>query len=461
MTDKNWNNDLDWKNVHYRVYKIQTRIAKATRDGDWERVIKLTKLVLNSYYCKLVAVRRVTSKKVRRKAGVDGVFWETDKEKFKQVSLLNYRDYAPMPFKRLYVPKDHDRSKLRPLSIPVIFDRAMQGLLLIAIDPIVETLSEPHSYGFRLYRNSQDTIRDVCNSFKFCSGNSWVLKADVRECFDRVSHSWLLENLPVDKKLLKSILKCGYIQNNRFYATKEGVPQGGVLSPVLINFVLTGMETILKYEYPNVHMVRFVDDFLFSGESEQELQAVLNELKSFLKVRNLTLSAEKTEIKRISEGVDFIGWHLQKQNNVLEISPTALSLNEVFIRIVNTELQANHWSPDAFITKLNYIVAGWGYYHAYDCLEHNFIDLDMAVADLVWKWLCKKYPTMSELDIAHTFWNVWNGNDRCYFYNNIKLLRFQDIEVRSPEELILTKNAYLDRAYFRNRKRVYKERLLV
>ena len=298
---------LNWKKIHYTVEKLQSKLAKATKDEDWERVMRLQNLVFNSYYCKLVAVRRVTVKKRKRTAGLDGKFWDTDVEKYEVINKMDYRCYNPLPFKRIYVQKDHDKTKLRPLSIPVIYDRAMQALFLIALDPVIETLADKHAYGFRLYRNSQDAIRDMLYNFNFTNGNQWLMKADVKECFDNISHEWLMNNLIFDKRLLHSILTCGYVHQNEFHTLSAGIPQGGVLSPVIVNFTLTGFEKILRYKYPDARMIRYVDDFLFSAPNKQMLDEILIDLSNFLEVRTLSLSSTKTEIKHITTGISFIG----------------------------------------------------------------------------------------------------------------------------------------------------------
>ncbi|MDD3094141.1 MAG: reverse transcriptase N-terminal domain-containing protein, partial [Clostridia bacterium] len=244
-------NDIDWKGIHYRISKIQKRIAYATLSGNWKSVRRLQKMLINSYDGRLLAVLRVTSKKMKRTPGIDGKFWNTDEEKFEAVGQLRYKEYTPSPFKRIYVQKENDKTRLRPLSVPVIYDRAMQGLFLLAVDPVVETLADTHAYGFRKYRSSQDVIRDIVDTFRLNGGNQWILKADIHECFDHISHKWLLDHPPLNQKMLKPILKCGYMYRGKWFPTDEGVPQGGVLSPVFTTHALCGMEKILTDNYPD------------------------------------------------------------------------------------------------------------------------------------------------------------------------------------------------------------------
>lgn len=451
---------LNWKKIHYTVEKLQIKIAKATKDEDWERVMRLQNLVFNSYYCKLVAVRRVTIKKRKRTAGLDGKFWDTDAEKYDVVSKMDYRYYNPLPFKRIYVQKDHDKTKLRPLSIPVIYDRAMQALFLIALDPVIETLADKHAYGFRLYRNSQDAIRDMLYNFNFTNGNQWLMKADIKECFDNISHEWLMNNLIFDKRLLHSILTCGYIYQNEFHALSAGIPQGGVLSPVIVNFALTGFEKILRCKYPDARMIRYVDDFLFSAPNKQMLDEILIDLSNFLAIRTLALSPTKTEIKHITEGISFIGWFIKKSGNEIELSPTDLSLSEVWLRILHTKEQSIHWSPTKFVTKLNYIIRGWGNYHTYACKPHHFIDLDISIEEMLWGWLKTKYPKLTEKELRYKFFNDNSNGDRNYNFNGIKLEKVADIRLKTADRLSLDKNPYVDRLYFKERRKSYNARLL-
>lgn len=448
--------DLDWKDIHYRVRKLQKRIALAVKNKDWHKMYELQKLVYNSRCCRIVAVQRVTSRKNIRTPGIDGKFWSSDREKYAAVELMDYRNYFPKPFKRIYVPKDHDKSKKRPLSIPIIFDRAMQGLFLIAVDPVIETIADTHAYGFRKYRSSQDVAKDILERFGFDRGNVWVLKADVKECFDHLSHKWILDHAPMNKKLLQSILSCGYKYKGIYYPTIEGMPQGGVLSPVFTTFTLCGFENILidKYFGERIEMIRFVDDFLFAADSQDILIRVIDDLRNFLGRRGLELSPQKTKILHISDGVDFIGWNFRRDDRLIVVTPSKQSLDELQKRLYDIVNQGRNWTIKRLICKLNGVIRGWGGYHMYLCSIDILICLDDYLQDLLWSWALRKYSSHTSMwAYSHCWKYVDSQFKRVFCSGGVSLLRFSDMRVRVSDILDLSKNPYIDHEYFQKRRK--------
>ncbi|MDD3098871.1 MAG: reverse transcriptase domain-containing protein [Bacilli bacterium] len=454
----NWD-DLNWRHVHYRVRKIQKRIAQAAIAQDWHNMRKLQFLLLESYEARLLAVQRVTSKKMKRTPGIDGLFWGDDKSRYSAVDKLRYKEYKPSPFKRVYVPKESDKSRLRPLSVPIIYDRAMQGLLLLAVDPVVESYADMHAYGFRKNRSSQDVIWDITESMGITGGNVWILKTDVHECFDHLSHKWILDHAPMPKRMLQEILQCGYVHKGIHYPMKEGMPQGGVLSPVFTTLVLCGMEKIITQKYPdmNIRMVRYVDDYLFSGSSKQVMESILLDLQEFLGVRGLTLSESKTEIVHISQGFDFIGWNFIRGDEGLKVSPSLSKCDDVIRRMGDVISQGRKWKPEKLIEKLNDIISGWACYHMYKCAPESFYFLDDQIVAMIWDWLVVRHPEKERDWLLSTYWSERIGNERIFSFGESKLLRFEDVTVRERAPLNLRKNPYIDIEYFRTRQKVWYE----
>src|SRR5690348_10124914 len=192
---------IDWPRVRQGVRRLQMRIAKATQAGKHRRAQALQWLLTHSRSAKLWAVHRVTTNQGAKTPGVDNVIWRTDKQKLQAVSNLKRHGYRPKPLRRHYIPKPN--GKLRPLSIPTIHDRAMQALYALALAPIAETLADKNSYGFRQGRRCADDLEQcfTCLAQKACA--QWVLEGDIKACFDEISHDWLLENVPMDKQMLK------------------------------------------------------------------------------------------------------------------------------------------------------------------------------------------------------------------------------------------------------------------
>lgn len=221
---------IDWRRVERNVRTTQKQIAKATRESDWRRVKALQRSLTHSFSARALAVRRVTENQGKRTPGVDRELWDTPDQKWLAVSRLKRpRGYRPMPLRRVFIPKSN--GKERPLGIPTMFDRAMQALHLLALDPVAETTSDPNSYGFRTNRSTADAMGQlfVCLSHK--ASAAWVLEADIEGCFDHINHEWLVNCVPMNKVILRKWLKAGVVYKGHLAPTDEGTPQGGIITP--------------------------------------------------------------------------------------------------------------------------------------------------------------------------------------------------------------------------------------
>ena len=217
---------INWADCERDVRRLQARIVKATREGRHNKVKTLQWLLTHSFSGRALDVRRVTENKGKRTPGVDGKIWGTPASKFKSIGTLRRRGYQPQPLRRVHIPKAN--GKLRPLGIPTMKDRAMQALHLLALEPIAETTADPNSYGFRPGRSTADAIAQ--SHHNLCRKNSaqWVLEGDIRGCFDNISHEWMLDQIPMDKTVLRHWLKAGYLENRNLFPTEAGTPQGGI-----------------------------------------------------------------------------------------------------------------------------------------------------------------------------------------------------------------------------------------
>ncbi len=231
---------INWPKVRRHVRRLQLRIAKAIRAGKHGKAKALSWLLTHSHSAKLLAVKRVTENKGAKTPGVDNKLWRTDRQKYAAVQNLKRRGYRPLPLRRHYIPKKN--GKLRPLSIPTLHDRGQQALHALALKPIAETVADRNSYGFREGRSCADAIGQCFCALAKSYAPVWVLEGDIKACFDRISHSWLLKSIPMDKRTLQQWLKAGYWEKGRLFPTSEGTPQGGIISPLLANLTLDGME---------------------------------------------------------------------------------------------------------------------------------------------------------------------------------------------------------------------------
>lgn len=264
---------IDWHRAHRQVRRLQACIVKARQAGRWGKVKALQHLLTHSFSAKALAVKRVTENKGKRTPGMDGEIWDTPAKKAAAIGKLHRRGYQPQPLRRLYIPKSDGKRK-RPLSIPTMTDRAMQALYLLALDPVAESQADPNSYAFRKERCQADAIEQCFNILARKNCALWIYEADIAACFDRISHQWLLKNIPMDKTILHKWLKAGFMERSLLQPTEAGVPQGGTASPVLANLALDGLEPELRKRFPQakVNLVRFADDLIITGKSKELLQ---------------------------------------------------------------------------------------------------------------------------------------------------------------------------------------------
>jgi len=239
---------INWNAAQTNVRRLQTRIVQATKAGRWGRAKVLQRLLTHSFSGKVLAVKRVTENQGKKTPGVDGETWTMPSQKAKAIHQLQQRGYHPKPLRRVYIPKSS--GKMRPLGIPCMLDRAMQALYLLSIDPISETLGDPNSYGFRKERSTADALEQAFAALSRKNSAEWILEGDIKACFDKISHQWLLAHIPMEKSILSTWLKAGFIDKNVFHPTEEGTPQGGICSPVLANMTLDGLEKKLREKYP-------------------------------------------------------------------------------------------------------------------------------------------------------------------------------------------------------------------
>ena len=299
------------------------RIAKVTQAGHYRKAQALQWVLTHSRSAKLLAVHRVTTNRGAKTPGVDNVLWRTDRQKLQAAFNLKRHGYRPWPLRRHYIPKPN--GKLRPLSIPTLHDRAMQALYALALAPIAETRADPNSYGFREGRRCADALEQCFTVLARKTSAPWVLEGDIRACFDEISHAWLLQHVPMDKRMLRAWLKAGYWEKEHLFPTTAGTPQGGLISPLLANFALDGMEQAVQagtQASDKVHFVRYADDFVVTGATRELLeQKVKPALTAFLHPRGLELSEQKTVISHVTKGFDFLGHTLRKYEDKLLITP--------------------------------------------------------------------------------------------------------------------------------------------
>jgi len=411
---------INWRKVYRNVRRLQARIVKATQEGRWGKVKALQYLLTRSFSGKALAAKRVTENQGKRTPGVDGEIWDTSQKKATAIQRLRQRGYKPQPLRRIYIPKNHKKEAKRPLSIPTMIDRTMQTLYLLALAPVVETMGDLNSYGFRMERSPADAIEQCFNVLSLKRSAQWILEGDIRACFDMISHGWLLANIPMEKSILRKWLNAGYLEQGAFHHIESGVPQGGAISPAIANRSLDGLEELLAKAFPKrsnrqsklVNLVRFADDFVITGRSKEILEdEILPIVKEFLQERGLELSLEKTKITHIEEGFDFLGQNIRKFNGKLIIKPSQKSI-QALLRKVRHTLKTNRQATSGnLIFLLNPIIRGWTYYHRHVVSKVVFKSIDHAIFQALWQWAKRRHPRKPKRWIKEKYFRTVAGNN--------------------------------------------------
>jgi RNA-directed DNA polymerase len=389
---------INWADVQRHVRRLQARIVKATQAGRHNKAKALQWLLTHSFCGKALAVKRVTENRGKNTPGVDKITWKTPVAKTNAIASMKRRGYSPLPLRRVLIPKKN--GKTRPLGIPVMRCRAMQALHLLALEPIAETTADPNSYGFRPERSTADAGEQCFNSLAKKVSAEWVLEADIQGCFDQISHDWMVANVPTDKATLKKWLKAGFVYQNELFPTEAGTPQGGIISPVLANMTLDGLEAMLAEKFPKavrrglkMHMVRYADDFIITGNSKEWLEhEVKPAVVEFLAERGLVLSPQKTKITHIKEGFDFLGWNIRKYNGKLLMKPSKANV-KAHLDKIREVIKANKTAKQAnLIRLLNPVLRGWANYHSHVVAKETFARVDGRVWSMLWRWAARRHP---------------------------------------------------------------------
>lgn len=443
---------LDWQSIEKQVSRMQTRISKATISNKSNDMERLSYLLTHSFYAKALAVKTVCSNSGSKTPGVDGVLWLTDAQKMRAVKELDPNHYRAKPLRRVLIPKKN--GKMRPLGIPTMHDRAMQTLYNLALDPICEATSDPNSYGFRKGRCCQDAIEALFKQLSRKTSPKIVLEGDIRGCYDHISHQWLMDNIPMDKDMLKKFLKAGYVFEGGLFPTEEGTPQGGTISPTLANMTLNGMEPLVKEHYPRAHLTRYADDFVVVVPDEETAEDVKELLEEFLRERGLELSLEKTLITHIDEGFDFLGFNLRKYNDKMIIKPSKKSFQSIKEKARSIILEhGKAVSQDELIKRLNPVIVGWCNYFNKVCSKKTFSALHNYLFLALRQWAHRRHSRSNPNWVIGRYWHKVGENKYVFSTDASVLISPKEMPIRRHIKVRAEANPYLDKEYFQERQK--------
>ena len=429
---------LPWRKFEQHVYRIQKRIYRASQRGNQRAVQKLQKLLMKSEAARLLAVRRVSQDNQGKKtAGIDGVK-NLKPHQRKQVAHLIHPKHWPQkakPVRRVLIPKPGKDEK-RPLGIPTMYERARQYLAKSALEPEWEARFETNSYGFRPGRSCHDAIAaifiDICQKAKY------VFDADIRGCFDNIDQNALLKKLQTYPQLRQAVetwLKAGVMTNGEYTPTESGTPQGGVISPLLMNIALHGLEEAIKNVSRTTRdkpqMVRYADDLVIFHSTLETIVEVKNRVEHWLRKMGLELKPSKTRITHTltchegNVGFEFLGFSIRhypvgKTHTGTHSHGTPLGFKTIIkpskeavkrhLAQLNESIHKHRSAPQGTLIKeLDAIIRGWSNYYKTVCSKSEYSRCDFILQQQLWAWATRRHQNKNKHWIRRRYWKEGEG----------------------------------------------------
>lgn len=448
----------DWGAAEARLFAMQRELVVAVYAGNDEERVELQKKIVRSMEAKMLAVRKVCE--MEGSTGIDGVKWRTADERFYAAMKLTSKNYHATPYRHIIIETKNGRE--RHVNIPTYYDRAMQILYGYSLIPIAEATGERKSFAFRAGRSMQDANEYIKEAMRQIGEDGYVILSDVKACYQSISHKWLLDNIPMDKKVLKEFLTAGYVFNGELYPTEDyGISIGFSISPPIANMTLDSLQKYIyeqiypdgEIDYPNGNLIRFADDMLITVRHPEEAKKVIDTISDFLFVRGLKMSTEKTRVVSCKEGFDFLSRHYAMKGGMVYVCPSDSAVtrfeNEMQDLILNYT-----GSQKTLIDKINRKLTGWATYHRISEAERAFRRVDVFVKATLMKLCETMHPTWSVKKILERYWYRDYDGDYVYALKDradIRVRKLADILLVEHRKIKTNANIYTDEAYIEQR----------
>lgn len=448
-------NGLDWGVLEEQLLRLQQSLTRAVFAGNDELRVQLQKDIVRSFAAKALAVRHVSN--LGSAPGIDGLRWISPADKMRAARSLTSKGYRHQPYRRIAVT---DGERTRYANVPTAYDKAMQVLYAYSLDPVAEATGDRKSFAFRKGRSMFDCHSYICKAFEGSNAPRYGLRGDVKSCYDKISHRWLLQNIPMDRKVLREILRAGAVFNGSLFPTERGISLGASLSPILGNMVLDGMQEYLyqklygdgERDFKNGNLIRYADDFIVAANSPEDAYRIHEIISDFLAQRGLSLSEKKTDIFDVERGFTFLSRTYQMRDGVLDVRPSAQAVAD-FERSLAELILPFRGSQKALILKINRKLSGWGNYHRVTNAHDAFRRIDAVVQSLLVRHARSLHPSRQWGHIMSKYW--YKDGEGAYVYalqdnHAIQVAKLTRAVIVEHVAVKTNFNPYLDQTYYQN-----------
>ena len=442
---------IDWPKMEQELAKKQQDLAYAAYNRQWDEVERLQRELVCSWAARVLAVRAVAD--TNAQAGVDGVRWKSDIDKARAAQTLTNRGYRPLPYRHTEI---EENGKHRVIHVPAARDKAMLLLYAYALDPVSESTADRKSFSARKGRSVFDAHAWLVQELTGEDAPDLVVVIDVKAYYSSITHDRLIEEIPMDKAMLKKFLQAGVIRDGELFSTDKGISLGTSLSPILGNMLLDGLQSYIYdklyphggVDYLNGSAIRFADDIIITARCKDSAATIMDITSDFLSERGLRVNQDKSYIADVRRGFDFLSRHYQKKDGLLYVTPSEDSIKR-FEHELERLIFSFKGSQRTLIEKINKKLTGWGTYHRVEDAYMAFRRIDSVVWGLLTKLMWSKYPRWHRDSVLNRFWRK-EGDE--YFYilpkdPSIRVIHLAHLDTRTHKPCKLKFNPYLDADY--------------